>query len=331
MLTEVLILVFSLVMILISCEFFTNSVEWLGIRLRIGDGIVGSLFSAVGTCLPETSIPLIAILFSKNAQKASDISIGAIIGAPFMLGTLAFFITGVSALLFGRIRPSHYTIQADMNMLYRDLGFFIFAYSVGIIAAFLPLGIFRFLSAVVLIVCYGVYILLTVRQDTFQQRGTKRLYIREMHLFKKSRVAFPVQITLALTGIFMGADLFVDVTGRLSQSLGVSALVLSLVIAPIATELPEKFNSILWVKRGRDTLALGNITGAMVFQSCIPISIGIVATSWRLDSYAFSCAGLALLSVLLVLFRTKYKGKLDAVTLLLGGILYGVFILLLVW
>ena len=38
-------------------------------------------------------------------------------------------------------------------------------------------------------------------------------------------------------------------------------MLLALVIAPIATELPEKFNSLIWVRQGKDTLAMGNITG----------------------------------------------------------------------
>ena len=53
-------------------------------------------------------------------------------------------------------------------------------------------------------------------------------------------------------------------------------MLLALVIAPIATELPEKFNSIIWVRQNKDTLALGNITGAMVFQSTIPTVVGLV-------------------------------------------------------
>ncbi len=43
-----------------------------------------------------------------------------------------------------------------------------------------------------------------------------------------------------------------------------------LLVAPIATELPEKFNAVIWIRQGKDTLAMGNITGAMVFQASIP-------------------------------------------------------------
>lgn len=69
---------------------------------------------------------------------------------------------------------------------------------------------------------------------------------------------------------------------------------LSLVLAPLATELPEKINSVIWVREGKDELALGNVTGAMSFQASIPVTIGLLLTPWKLDSFALTAAGLAL-------------------------------------
>ena len=66
---------------------------------------------------------------------------------------------------------------------------------------------------------------------------------------------------------------------HLATTLGVDEALLALVIAPIATELPEKFNSVIWVRQGKDTLAMGNITGAMVFQATIPTVVALVFAS----------------------------------------------------
>ncbi|CAB3749934.1 hypothetical protein LMG29660_01096 [Burkholderia puraquae] len=60
-----------------------------------------------------------------------------------------------------------------------------------------------------------------------------------------------------------------------------SALLLSLIVVPIATELPETVNSVLWIRRSNDTLAFGNITGAMVFQGTLLPAIGIMLTPWE--------------------------------------------------
>ena len=58
----------------------------------------------------------------------------------------------------------------------------------------------------------------------------------------------------------------------------VPSLVFALLVAPVATELPEQFNGVIWIRRRKDTLAMGNVTGAMVFQSSFPVSVGLLLT-----------------------------------------------------
>ena len=89
------------------------------------------------------------------------------------------------------------------------------------------------------------------------------------------------------------AELFVTSIEHLAHGLGVDELVLTLVIAPLATELPETINSLTWIRQGKDTLALGNITGAMVFQSMLPVAFGLVFTDWQLTAPALGHAGRA--------------------------------------
>ena len=95
-----------------------------------------------------------------------------------------------------------------------------------------------------------------------------------------------LQLLVGLGAMVGGAHLFVEELLRIAENLGVDALVLALILAPLATELPEKVNSFFWVREGKDALALGNITGAMVFQSTIPIGIGLLFTEWSLDRNA---------------------------------------------
>ena len=88
----------------------------------------------------------------------------------------------------------------------------------------------------------------------------------------RSTAAPFVQVTLGLILMVGGAKLFVDAVGNLGKAAGLPPLAFSLLVAPLATELPEKFNSVLWVRRNKDTLAMGNMTGAMVFQSSFPVN-----------------------------------------------------------
>ena len=84
----ILELIAAFVLVVGGAIGFTNAVEWLGKRLDLGQGAVGALLAAVGTALPESVIPVVALLAGGGAEK-EQIAIVLIIGAPFLLGTLA--------------------------------------------------------------------------------------------------------------------------------------------------------------------------------------------------------------------------------------------------
>src|SRR5215212_4235895 len=96
---DVLVLVAAFVIILIGAELFTNGIEWFGRKLELAEGAVGSVLAAVGTALPETMIPIIAILTGGGSSESHGVGVGAILGAPFMLSTLAMFVTGVAVIV----------------------------------------------------------------------------------------------------------------------------------------------------------------------------------------------------------------------------------------
>jgi len=319
-------LILSLAIILIFCEVFTNGIEWLGKKLKVGDGVVGSIFSAVGTCLPETTIPVVALLFSKDMSPSTDIGVGAIIGAPFMLCTFAFFITGMSVLIFAKKRRYGVSMNVNGKIFKRDMGFFIVNYSLGVLASFISIAYVRKLVGVLLIACYFYYIILTVKNDKHEHGKLEKLYFQKYLNLKPSLLVISLQVLAALTGIVFGADLFIDNIRTLSDCLGISPLVLSLVITPVATELPEKFNSVIWIRKGKDTLAIGNITGAMVFQSCIPVSIGIFVTPWQLDMKLIINALLAILSGTMNFLWMAVKRKTSPAPLIFSGFFYAVFV-----
>jgi cation:H+ antiporter len=133
--------------------------------------------------------------------------------------------------------------------------------------------------------------------------------------------------TLASLGVIIaGAHFFVDAVEHAARDLGLPAGLIALVIAPLATELPEKFNSIFWMRDGKDTLALGNVTGAMMFQSTIPVAFGILFTPWNLAPLDLFAVVLALASGGLVFLMLRLFGKLRAGGLMIGGLFYVAFV-----
>jgi len=131
---------------------------------------------------------------------------------------------------------------------------------------------------------------------------------------------------VGLVAITLGAHLFIGYVEDMSKMLGIAPLILSIIITPIATELPEKMNSVMWIARKKDTLALGNITGAMVFQSCFPVVFGILFTPWDLRGITMVSAIIALCSAVMILAWVKIRKSLNPFILLFGGVLYAVFI-----
>jgi len=130
--------------------------------------------------------------------------------------------------------------------------------------------------------------------------------------------------TIAVMGA--GAHFFVSAVEHLSKSVGVPAGLIALVLAPLATELPEKFNSVIWLRGNKDTLALGNITGAMVRQSSVPVALGLAFTSWRLDALNILAVALALAGGAYLYLLLRRKEPIEGEHLLVGGALYAVFV-----
>lgn len=319
-------LIVSLGLILMGAELFVNGVEWLGKKLNLSEGAVGSVLAAVGTALPETIIPIIAILFG-TGQEGHAIGIGAILGAPLMLSTLAMFVTGVAVIAFRRRRRQGTSVVADYSTMNRDLRFFIVIFSVAIVTGFIHLRWLQLIIAAGMFCSYCAYVFIMIREerDIEGESDLAPCYFARSHE-TPPMLSILLQVFIALVIIILSAKLFVIEVTDIAAIYSIPAFVLSLIIAPIATELPEKFNSVLWISREKDTLALGNITGAMVFQSSMIPAIGICMTNWQLTSGAMYSALLALASSLIIYLQLRKYQRISAPILMLGGVFYALFL-----
>lgn len=293
-------LLLYLILILIAAEVFVNALEHLGERLGISEGVTGSIFAAVGTALPETIVPLLAIFGgTQNQQLNEEIGVGAILGAPLMLSTLSLFLMALS---IWKRRGSHGHLMPERTGLTRDLNFFLAAFSLSCIALFVPheTAGMRAVIAFVMVLIYFFYIMLTLKasaklvEDGHGTEAESPMFLAKIGL-PTNWVTIFLQLGIGLGLLVAGAKGFIHGIEHAAPLLGISALVLSLMIVPVATELPEKVNSILWIRKGKDTLAFGNITGAMVFQGTLLPAIGILLTpgsrrrrSWPASSSPWS-------------------------------------------
>jgi len=329
---DIIMLLISLVVILAGAEIFTNGIEWLGVKLNLSHGAVGSLLAAVGTALPETMIPIIAIFAGGGNTTGHEIGIGAILGAPLMLSTLAMLVTGVGVLVFAKRRKNGIEVSADPLVMKRDLSYFLLFYTAAILAGIFlapaPLMKWRILLAIFLVIGYFVYAWETLRHEgeACSDEDCRPLYLTPKKE-SPATVLVILQVLAALGLIIFGAERFVGSVESVAALYGVPAFVLALIIAPIATELPEKFNSIIWVGRGKDTLALGNITGAMVFQGSMITAFGLAFTPWQLTTGGLVSGIITIIAATFLYVVISYRHKISAPMLIGAGTLYFVFIM----
>jgi cation:H+ antiporter len=376
-------IVFLLIGILVACQVFTNAIENLGEALNLNHEFTGSILAAVGTALPETILPLVAIFMATSSAGAgakNDIAIGAIIGAPFMLATLAMFLLGLSIFTHQKTRSAkfgaseHLNLQVNVDHLKRDLIYFLITFSLALGATFLAseyvsrfvdylctqewgvrlIGLFhasslvevptacygdlssalKFITAIVIGSSYFIYVAQSYKNAT-KEFESEPEDIPELYLTKiipipvKNNILLPViiQTLLGLAGIIYFAHHFVHGVEHIAEIFSISPLILSLIISPIATELPEKVNSWIWSSEGKDTLAMGNLSGAMVFQSAIPSMIGVMLTPWILNESVLICAGLSIASALILLSVIQIQKKINYKVLLGAGSLYIVYLI----
>jgi cation:H+ antiporter len=322
-------LLVMLVVILIAAEVFTNALEHLGEKLGISEGVTGSIFAAVGTALPEALVPLLAIFSyvpaTSNSHAGEEIGVGAILGAPLMLSTLSIFLMAASVwnrrTMNGHLRPEH-------TGLVRDLNFFIIAFAFATIALYIPhtQKLVRYGIGIIMVLSYVLYIVMTLRaskalvEDGHATEADSDMYLCRIGLPNIFAVIL-LQLIIGLGLLVFGAKGFINQVEGAASIIGISALLLSLLIIPIATELPEKVNSILWIRKGKDTLAFGNITGAMVFQGTLLPAIGIMLTPWAPRHEVTSGILITLIAAIWLRYLVS-QGGLRVWHLFINGALY---------
>src|SRR5258706_2480539 len=255
-LIDLALIVGAFVLILAGAEVFTNGVEWLGLKLRIREGATGSILAALGTATPETLIPVVAILFT-NTSDSDEIGVGAILGAPFMLGTLVLLLIGITAFVLRKKRRRN-TLHVDAPHAIRDLTFFLVLYAIALGLALLPPDL-HFLKGYVgwgFIPAYFLYLFLVLRaprrsaQDIEEEMEQREAFDQLTFMSLLPRIGItlrdatpPLRLVLfqtivAFAGIVLGARVFAAFVEDFSHAMHFNTLLVALILAPLATELP---------------------------------------------------------------------------------------------
>lgn len=313
--------------IYLACEYFVNGIEWFGRRMNLGATAVGSVLAAFGTALPESAVTFMAVVFGTTpAQK--DIGVGAAMGGPLVLATLAYAVVGL-ALIFHhrRLGRETYQVRADYARMSRDQAAFLAVFVVKVALGLVAFAIKPWLG-VLFLAAYAIYVWREIQaSDTApEEEEIEPLKIRPA-VAEPSLGWAGLQSVLALVVIGIASHVFVGQLEAIGTALHWSPHLVALLLSPVATELPETMNALIWVRQGKERLALANISGAMMIQATIPSALGIFFTPWRFDSPLLA-AGIVTALAIVYLWHLFRRGAVDGRALVTVSLLYAVFAVL---
>ncbi len=332
---NLLYLIIGLVMIIIGAKYLVDGSTALANRMRMSQFLIGLTIVGMGTSMPELVVSLIGSL-----QGKGDVAIGNVTGSNT---ANILLILGISAL----IRPipiSRSTLRFDMPfniltavlLLLFTFGFTFLrpdaAGTVTRVEGFILLALF---------VSFMVYSFRTGKADGITDaidyaatfRGAEAVdHVEDAEAIaaaegvKKPMLAWLMAIMIigGLGLLIFGGRLFVSGGTALAQQIGVSDAVISITILAIGTSLPELATSMVAAIKGNTQLALGNILGSNIFNTCLILGVSSLArplgtgTIVPMDIYISIVAAL-------VLFLTTFffrKKKLDRYEGVLFIVLY---------
>lgn len=306
-----------------ACEYFVNGVEWVGRKIGVSQNAVGTVLAAFGTALPESVVTFVAVVFGRDAT-AKSIGVGAALGGPLVLATIAYPVVG---LMLWITRPDARRQPIDVNVqrLGRDQSWFLLIFLFKIALGFVAFAIKPWLGWAFL-AAYAAYTWMEMRHEDNHSEGEPEPLKFQPKKPLPSTALAVLQTLLALVAIFAASHVFVTQLAIVGPWFGIPSTVVALLLSPIATELPETMNAIIWIRQGKHRLALANISGSMMIQATIPTALGLFFTPWLFDSALALAAGITAVAVLGLAIRLR-RNTLTPIRLALFVIFYLIFAL----
>ena len=306
-----------------ACEYFVNGVEWLGDRLGFSETATGTILAAFGTALPESAVTAAAVLFGHNPGQ-KDIGIGAAVGGPLVLSTISYGVVGATLILgYRRLGRPDTALVTDCLRLSGDQGWFLV-----IFACKVALGLMAFAwkpwLAIPFLLAYALYL----RREIGESHDDRTELLEPLRLHPRgtpSMFLIVLQTAASLLVIAAASRAFVDQLGNVAAAAHLQPQFVALLLSPVATELPETMNAVIWVRQGKERLALANISGSMMIQATIPAALGIAFSSWIFSNEVLAAAVVTQFAIFLLwlLFR---RGHIDGRSLAPVSALYAVFV-----
>ncbi len=310
MLSNVLVLLGSIVLVFIAALLLVNALEWLGHRMKLGSSFVGAILSPLFTSMPELIVILVAI-FAQGGSSGEAIGVGTIFGEPFMASSLSYGLVGVAALIgYFTTRRTSSTLTVDKTLSIPYI-FITIMFPLTLVPGFVRLDWVRYLFGVIFLVIFIFYMRLMYRRRMTEViEGAEELTLArwgpKSPTYQKAILI--IQLIVAMALLYFSSRYLVNSIVAISQGISISPLGLALIIIPAATAIPETVNALIWGFQGKDTLSLGSLVGEKILYSTFYPALGLFLTSWEIDDHAvFSVVATTIISLILLYFIGRQR------------------------
>ena len=84
-------------------------------------------------------------------------------------------------------------------------------------------------------------------------------------------------------GILIGAEPFIHSLQGLSVDVGISAIILAVIISPIAGEMPEKISLMILARKGADgaSIAISNVLGSKILNNTLLLAVAVFGSMYH--------------------------------------------------
>lgn len=305
---QLVFLILGLIGLVLGAELAVRGILEIAERYRISQVFLGITAVAVGTDLPEVAVSITAAFKKIAGFTVSDFVIGESLGSVMSQSTV---ILGI-ALIYGSIRLTKKFVERDMVILVGSLLLFTLLAWDGTVSR---------LDGGVLLLFYGYYIFQLIREERLYEKWTN------------GKEYNPFWAALSVLGGFalliFSANFTVDNALYIANVWGLSQTFVGVMIVGLGTSLPELATSISAMRKGANDLVLGNIVGSSIFDAVVPISVGALVSTFRLqESAVFANSIVILLTMVLLLYvfrQMKILKKRE------GFLLIAIYLVYVIW
>ncbi len=317
-------LIISVLVVFVGALIFTNGIEYVGCRMNWTSSFTGAILAPLFTSIPEFVLFVVAI-FSYGGTAGREIGIGTLFGQPFMASSFSYGLVLV-AMIIGWFLKKRKTLFLEVEKtLVIPYLFITILFPLIVLPDIIRIKYFQIIMGVFFGFFYVYYIRLM-----FQKRKEESMDESEdpylCRIFNADLAAV-IQLVLSVVILYFGSEMLISTIDVVSEHLAVSAMGVAIILAPVATAIPETMSAMIWAYRGKDTLSISSLVGEKILYSTLYPAIGLFAVSWILDLHAyFSVLATTVISFILLYYIKK--GRIPSRGLGIGFVFFITYIVL---